>query len=155
MPALGREWLSRGIGVVIFAEFLRGAILSACCRACSRRCGSQRFHSTHREAQERDRRGVALVPLLLLSGYWALMSVGSTPDDRAQVLLGYSLIFVAVAWVFQSDPGAVRETLILVSLFVAVLGYAWLLTTATYTILGFDPGSPVWAEPTAGRTSVT
>ena len=77
--------------------------------------------------------------MLLLSGYWALMSVGSTPDDRAQVLLGYSLIFVAVAWVFQSDPGAVRETLILVSLFVAVLGYAWLLTTATYTILGLDP----------------
>ena len=88
---------------------------------------------------ERGPRSVALVPLGLLCAYWTLMAVGSTMDSRAQIQIGYWLIFVAAAFVLLGDPGAVRETLSLMSLFVAVLGYAWMLITATYMLLKLDP----------------
>jgi hypothetical protein len=90
--------------------------------------------------KERDPRGLVLVPLLLLCGYWALLTFASTLDQAATLLV-YSLISVAVVIVFQRDPGAVRGTLILMSFFVAGLGYAWLLTSATYAILGLEPAT--------------
>jgi len=87
---------------------------------------------------ERNSRGIVLAPLLLLCSYWALLAVGS--ESLAPVLLAYSLTFVAVAIVFQGDRDAVREALALLALFVAVLGFAWVFTIATYAILGLEPG---------------
>ena len=77
---------------------------------------------------------VAVAPLALLCAYWALVNSAAT-----LVPLSYTLALIVVVIVFRGDAEAVRDALLLVSTFVALVGYAWFATTLAHAVTGIVP----------------
>lgn len=87
--------------------------------------------------KDRHPLGPAVTALLLLAGYMAFLAATTPAADRLTVL-AYCIILIAAVAVFRGDPGAVRAAFTLLALFIAILGYAWLLTVTVHSFIGLD-----------------